>query len=97
MTTDRFRRRDGVARVRGMRLEVQGGVSRVALSERNLRALLAKLGDSPPNSACTISYDTKDGLVLYVSAEPNDIHYANPERDTPMPGPMYPDTEERIR
>jgi hypothetical protein len=80
-----------------MRLEVQGGVVRVTLSERNLRALLAKLGGSPPNSACTLSYDTKDGLVLYVTAEPNDIHYANPERDSPVPGPMHPDTEERIR
>jgi hypothetical protein len=80
-----------------MRLEVQGGVVRVTLSERNLRALLAKLGGSPPNSACTLSYDTRDGLVLYVTAEPNDIHYTNPERDTPVPGTMHPDTEERIR
>jgi hypothetical protein len=80
-----------------MRLEVQGGVVRVTLSERNLRALLAKLGGSPPNSACTLSYDTRDGLVLYVTAEPNDIHYTNPERDTPVPGTMHPDTEERTR
>jgi hypothetical protein len=80
-----------------MRLEVQGGIVRVTLSERNLRALLAKLGGSPPTSACTLSYDTRDGLVLYVTAEPNDIHYANPERDSPVPGPLHPDTEERIR
>jgi hypothetical protein len=78
-----------------MRLEVQGGVVRVTLSERNLRALLAKLGGSPPNSGCTLSYDTRDGLVLYVTAEPNDIHYAHPERDRPVPGPLHPDTEER--
>jgi hypothetical protein len=80
-----------------MRLEVQGGVVRVTLSERNLRALLAKLGGSPPNSACTLSYDTRDGLVLYVTGEPDDIHYANPERDSPVPGTMHPDTEERTR
>jgi hypothetical protein len=80
-----------------MRLEIQGGVVRVALSERNLKALLAKLGGSPPNSACTLTYDTRDGLVLIVKAEPDGIHYAHPERDSPMPGVMHPDTEEQIR
>ena len=80
-----------------MRLEMQRRVVRVILSERNLKTLLAKLGGSPPNSACTISYDTRDGVHLFVTAEPDDIHYANPERDTPVPGLMHPDTEERLR
>jgi hypothetical protein len=80
-----------------VRLEVQGGIVRVALSERNLKALLAKLGGSPPNSACTLRYDTRDGLVLIVKAEPDEIHYANPERDSPVPGEMHHDTEERLR
>lgn len=70
---------------------------RVILSERNLKALLAKLGDSPQGSACTISYDTHDGVHLFVIAEPDAIHYANLERDAPFPGEMHPDTEEAIR
>jgi hypothetical protein len=78
-------------------LEVQGRVVRVALSERNLKALLAKIAGSPPNSACTLTYDTRDGLVLIVTAEPDGIHYANLERDSPMPGVMHPDTQEQIR
>ena len=39
---------------------MQDRVVHVTLSERNLRALLAKLGGSPPNSACTIIYDTRE-------------------------------------
>jgi hypothetical protein len=35
--------------------------------------------------------------VLIVKAEPDGIHYAHPERDSPMPGVMHPDTEEQIR
>jgi hypothetical protein len=80
-----------------MRLEVEAGVVRVTLSERNLKALLSKLSGHPPASACTITYDTRDGLVLVVSAEPDAIHYANAERDSPVPGRMHPETEERIR
>lgn len=80
-----------------MRLEMQSGTVRVTLSERNLKALLAKLAESPPNSACTLTYDTRDGVVLIVKAEPDALHYTNPERDTPHPGPMHPDTEEHIR
>jgi hypothetical protein len=79
-----------------MRLEVRRGVVHVTLSERNLKALLAKLGGSPAGSACTISYPTNDGLMLYVSAEPDAVHYANPERESPTPGEMHPATEERI-
>ena len=44
-----------------------------------------------------LTYDTRDGVVLIVSGEPDAIHYAHLERDTPHPGPMHPDTEERIR
>gem|GEM_PF-6708962 len=80
-----------------MRLDMHSGTVRVTLSERNLKALLAKLAGSPPNSACTLTYDTRDGVVLIVQAEPDALHYANPERDIPHPGPMHPDTEERIR
>jgi hypothetical protein len=81
-----------------MRLELHGSVVRVTLSERNLRALLAKLKGHPPGSACTITYDTGEGPTLVVSAEPDAIHYAHPERDVPgVAGPMHPDTEERMR
>jgi hypothetical protein len=80
-----------------MRLEMSSRVVRVILSERNLKALLAKLEGHPRNSECTITYDTRDGVQLFVSAEPDAIHYANPERDLPVPGLMHPDTEEAIR
>jgi hypothetical protein len=81
-----------------MRLELSRGVVHVALSERNLKALLAKLGGSPPDSACTITYDTRDGVTLVVSAEPDGVHYAHPERDVPgIAGTMHPDTEECMR
>lgn len=76
---------------------MQHGTVRVTLSERNLKALFAKLALSPSNSACTLTYATRDGLVLVVSAEPDAVHYANPERDISHPGPVHPDTEERIR
>jgi hypothetical protein len=73
------------------------GTVKVTLSERNLKALLAKLAGSPPSSACTLTYDTRDGVVLIVMAEPDALHYANPERDSPVPGTMHPDTEDLIR
>jgi hypothetical protein len=80
-----------------MRLQMRPGVVHVALSERNLKALLAKLQGHPPDSSCTISYAVPDLGWLYVTAEPDAVHYANPERDTPEPGEMHPDTEERLR
>lgn len=80
-----------------MRLELDGRAIRVALSERNLKTLLAKLQGHPPDSACTLTYPTKEGYILIVTAEPDALHYANPERDIPYPGPMHPDTERKIR
>jgi hypothetical protein len=81
-----------------MRLELRDGVVHVTLSERNLRALLAMLHGSVPDSACTIRYDTRDGPMLLVSAEPDAVHYFHPERDVPgIAGAMHPATEARMR
>lgn len=81
-----------------MRLELRDGVVHVALSERNLRALLAMLHGSVAASACTITYDTRDGPTLVVSAEPDTVHYFHPERDVPgSAGAMHPATEARMR
>ncbi len=71
-------------------------IVKVALSRRNLKILLAKLDGSPPNSACTIYYEGRDGKVLWVTAEEDDVHYANPERDLPRGGTMHPATEDAI-
>ena len=77
-----------------MRLEILSSTEvRVVLSERNLRALLAKLAGHPPDSACTLQYVTKDGVFLSVHAEPDTAHYNNPERDSPKPGELHPATE----
>ena len=76
-----------------MRLEKSEHNFHVFLSERNLNALLTKLNGYPRDSACTLTYTTRDGELLLVTAEPNAIHYANPERDSPLPGMMHPDTE----
>lgn len=81
-----------------MRLELRDRVVHVTLSERNLRALLEMLYGSVPNSACTITYDTRDGPMLMVSAEPDTVHYFQPERDVPgIAGAMHPATEARMR
>lgn len=81
-----------------MRLELRERVVHVTLSERNLRALLAKLDGSPPDSACTITYPTRDGPTLVVSAESDAVHYFHPERDVPgIAGAMHFETEERVR
>lgn len=79
-----------------MRLDSKDRIVRVALSRRNLKTLLAKLDGNPPESACTIYYSTKDGKVLWVTAEEDAEHYANPERDLPHGGAMHPATEEAI-
>jgi hypothetical protein len=81
-----------------MRLDLRERVLHVTLSERNLRALLAMLHGSVPNSACTITYPTRHGPTLVVSAEPDAVHYFHPERDVPgIAGAMHPQTEERMR
>ncbi|MDQ2967676.1 MAG: hypothetical protein M3R37_05075 [Actinomycetota bacterium] len=80
-----------------MRLELGGRVVLVTLSERNLKALLAMLHGSPPDSNCTITYATREGLTLVVSAELDALHYAHPERDAPgIAGAMHPETEKQI-
>lgn len=80
-----------------MRMEMSEGIVHVFLSEKNLKILLAKLRGFPADSENTIVYQTKDGPMLYVSAEPDDVHYANPERDINSAGPMHPDSEAAIR
>lgn len=70
---------------------------RIALSRRNLTVLLAKLDGHPVEGARTIFYVISDGTTLFVTAEENAPHYANPERDWPLPGVMHPDSEEAIK
>ncbi len=70
----------------------------VVLSERNLRSLLAKLDGHPPGSACMLEYDSRLGggyVHLVVGAEPDEVHYANAERDFPA-GTMHPETEDAV-
>lgn len=63
----------------------------VALSRRNLLALLSKLDH--PDSACTLT-KYEDGVTLRVTAESDEDHY----RDRPEggPGPMVEWTERDI-
>jgi hypothetical protein len=61
----------------------------VTLSRRNLRALIAKLGDS--DSKRTIVRDEDNGMRLIVCSEPDDEHYG--ERP---PGMMAPWTEAQM-
>ena len=68
---------------------------KVALSRRNLKALLAKLDGHPPGSAKTLSYPMANGDVLWVTAEEDDAHYSHPEREAPA-GAMHPETETRL-
>jgi hypothetical protein len=82
-----------------VRLDLQTGeetVIHVTLSERNLLALLQKLG--MPGSARTLASahayregELVDDVTLVVAAEDDDEHYG--ERGFP-PGPMHPQTEE---
>lgn len=72
-----------------MRLDIEAGVVTVALSRRNLKALLAKLDGFPPNSARTITKEEDAGLLVVI-AEEDDLRYD--ERGYP-PGEMHPDTE----
>jgi hypothetical protein len=66
----------------------------VTLSRRNLLTLLAKLDGYPPNSECTIVFPGGEGPELLVHAEEDAEHYA---RRIAPPGPMHPDTEDRVR
>jgi hypothetical protein len=71
-----------------MRLEVDDdGLVIVTLSERNLRALLAKVQGQPAESVCAIRLGR-----LLVHAEPDAVHYAN----RLAPGAMSPATEAAI-
>jgi hypothetical protein len=65
----------------------------IALSERNLIALLSKL--YTPGSACTLQVgDTPAGFgAVLVRAEPDELHYAWPTRDGAAPGAMHPIAE----
>lgn len=65
----------------------------VRLSRRNLKALLAKLDGKPAGSLRRISrYVEETGLVLILTAEEDDAHYAGR-----TPDPMHYETEEAIR
>lgn len=69
-------------------------VVEVALSERNLRTLLAKLAGYPSNSACTIlrQGDPTEALLI-VRGEPDALHYGSRGYG---PGEMDARTEQRI-
>lgn len=62
--------------------------NRLTISERNARALIAKLEGYPEQSACTIA--TPD-YGFFLAIEPDDVHYA--ERP---PGRMVDATERRL-
>lgn len=81
-----------------MRLEQEQGSVRVVLSRRNLTALLAKLDGFPRESSCALyRWHSDCRTMLVVKAEPDDIHYANPERLSQRPGEMHPKTEAEIK
>ena len=70
-------------------------VVEIALSERNLHTLLAKLSGHPPNSACTIlRQGSPYEALLVVRAEPDSFHYGSRGYG---PGEMDAQTEETIR
>jgi len=77
-----------------MRLDAgKNGDPVIVLSKRNLQTLLMKL--EREGSARTIAKQitTSSGMqfVLYVSAEPDDVHYAGR-----LPGEMHPIEEEKL-
>jgi len=75
-----------------MRLAITTGRICVALSRRNLLALITKL--DWPESRRALTLDTGDGVDLVVLAEDDTTHYGG--RETP-PGPMHPRTERDIQ
>lgn len=77
-----------------MRLDVDtlNDTVRLALSRRNMLAMIAKLGGNPPQSMHMILSDPGafDGWTLVFIGESDDMHYgARPAE----PGIMHPDTE----
>jgi hypothetical protein len=73
--------------------QFHGSMYEVVLSRRNLLALLAKLDGAPNGSAMAIMGGA-DAPGCIVRAEEDDVHYGDrPEG----PGPMHPDTEDRIQ
>ncbi len=70
----------------------------VVLSERNLRALLAKLEGKPPQTQCMIVCDDlATSTHLRVKAETDQMHYFARRLEGKKPGKMHPDTEEYIK
>lgn len=65
---------------------------RIVLSERNCRALLAKLVGYPGDSACTIAMIHGVLGTVFVSIENDAQHYADR-----TPGVMHPVTERTLR
>jgi hypothetical protein len=65
----------------------------IALSERNLLVLLAKL--YTPGSACTVtSGDVPDDVgYARIRVEPDEYHYQVPTREGAPPGAMHPLSE----
>jgi hypothetical protein len=77
-----------------LKLEIDGFITRVTLSRRNLKTLLAKLDGFPKDSACEIA-KTDDGVYyLMVHAEEDEAHYGSRGYG---PGPMHPKTEGKIK
>jgi hypothetical protein len=78
------------------RVEKDGPVLVVTLSERNLLSLLTKLHTD--GSACQIeNTDVPDDLLFVrIQAEPDDLHYSSPSRNGAPAGPMHPLTERLV-
>jgi hypothetical protein len=76
-----------------MKLEIDGFQTRVTLSRRNLKTLLAKLDGFPKDSACVITKTDDGDHYLIVRAEEDEVHYGKRGYG---PGPMHPTTERRI-
>lgn len=81
-----------------MRLDVDtiNDTVRIALSRRNMAAMVAKLAGDPPTSMHMILSDTGcfDGWTLVFIGESDDMHYGNrPQK----PGVMHAATEEALQ
>jgi len=74
-----------------MNATTHGQTLRITLSRRNLLALLQKL-DTMGDSACTIVRQCDNGWGVVVTAEPDEVHYADR-----LPGAMHPVTETALR